>query len=121
MDQKTRDDNHQEADRPIYRAAVRTMTNRCRTHESVGRSGCIVGVKREGENRGRGADGQGDRGGRDDVANRVRGIVLGGIEERDESRVVVGAEEVDEDDDECGDDVIDIHGGRIWGVHRRVW
>lgn len=69
MNQKPRDDNRQQVDRPIHRAAVRTMTSRGRTHESVGEGGCMVGVVWRSENRGRGVDGEGNGGGSDDVAN----------------------------------------------------
>jgi len=113
MDQKPKDDNLQQDDCPIYRKTVRTVTSRGRTHESVGRSGCIVGVKWRGENRRRWVDGQGDGGGSDDVTNRTRCTRLGGVEERSEGAVVVGVKKMDEDGSEGCEDVIDIHGGRI--------
>ena len=69
MNQKPRDDNHQQVDLPINREAVRTITSRGRTRESVRRGGCKVGVERRDENRGRGVDGEGDGGGSDDVTN----------------------------------------------------
>jgi hypothetical protein len=114
MDQKPKDDGPCQVDLPVHREAVRTITSRGRTHKGVGRDGCIVGVKRRSENRGRGVDGVGDGGGSDDVTNRVRGVRLGGFEERSENAVVFGVKKVDEDD-EGGEDAVDVHGGRIGG------
>lgn len=79
----------------------------------MGRGGYIVGVKSRGENRRGWVNGQGDGRGNDNVINRVRGIILGGIEEGDEGTVIVGLKKVGEDNDEGGEDVVDIHGGRI--------
>ena len=78
----------------------------------MGRSGCKVGVEQRGENRGRGIDGQGDGGGSENVTNRVRGIVLRGIKERGEDPIVDGVKEADQDDNEGGEDIVGIHGGR---------
>lgn len=69
MNQKPRDDDHQQVDHPIHREAVRIIINRGCTHESVGKGECVVRVKRRGEDRGRGVDGEGDGGGGDNVAD----------------------------------------------------
>ena len=121
MDQKSREDDHQQVDLPIHRKVVRTVISRGRTDESMGKGGCMVRVKRGGKDRGRGVDGEGDGGGSGDVTNGVCGIGLGGFEERGESKVVVGVKEVDEDGNEGGEYVVDIHGGRMGVAHCRMW
>jgi hypothetical protein len=75
----------------------------------------MLGVKRRGENRRRGVDGEGDGRRSDNVANRVRGIRFWGFEERGENTAVFGVKKVDENDDGGCKDVVDVHGGRIGG------
>ena len=116
MDQKSRDDDRQ-VDHPVHREAVHTVTSRCCTRKSVRRNGCIFGVERKGENRRRGIDGQGDGGGSGDETNRVCGIILGGVKERDKDAVVGGVKELTDNDHKSREDVIDIHGGR----QDRMW
>lgn len=117
MDQKSRNDDRRQVDRPVHREVVRAITSRCRTHESIGRGGYIFGVEWRGENRWRGVNGQWDGGGSNNETNRVCGIILWGVEERGEDTVVGGVKEVYKDDDERREDIIDIHGGR-WD---RMW
>lgn len=111
MEQKCNKNNRHQVDLPVYRKSVRPISSRCPTRESVGRSGCKVGVEWRGKNRGRGIDGQGDDGGSENVTNRVCGIILRGINEGGEGAIVDGVKEVNQDDNEDGEDIIEIHGG----------
>ena len=69
-------------------------------------------VERRGENRRRGIDGQWNRGGDENVTNRVCGVILWSVEERGEDTIVRGVKEVDQDDGDGNKDIIDVHGGR---------
>ena len=112
LDQKCNKSDRHQIGLPVCRKAVCAITSRCRARESVGRSGCNVGVERRGKNRGRGINGQWDGGGNEDVTNRVCGVILWGIQERGEDAIVRGVKEVDQDDGDGDGDMIDIHGGQ---------
>jgi len=56
------------------------------------------------------ADGQDDGGGSGDEANRVCGIILGGVQERGQDAVVGGVKEVNQNDDKGRKDIVDVHG-----------
>ena len=78
-------------------------------------SGCELGVKWKSENGGRRIDGEGDRGGSENVTNRVSGIDLGSIEEGGKGEVIVRFTKVGENDQECGEDMEDVHDDGIGG------
>ena len=117
MYQEQRDHNHRKIDHPVYRGFVLaiTITCRSRTLESVMGSGCELGVKWKSENRGRRIDGEGDRGGSENVTNRVGGIELWSIEEGGQGEVIVCFTKVSENDQECGKDMEDVHDDGIGG------
>lgn len=81
MDYEGEYDDHQNIRGPVYREAVHVTTSRCCAYGSVGREGQAAGVEGGSKHRGRRIDGEGDRGGSNDVTNRVRGISHGGFKE----------------------------------------